>query len=132
MLGQKKSVIIYTLEQKIEPQSAYLLIILNSISRSSLSRTRSFYISFFKTNVFHNNSKKFDFTKMEENTGPILIIPEEHNIALKFKEDHLPYDHANLGKRYKSDLNLPTSPILTKNHCSKNLLQLMTREDKVI
>ena len=69
---------------------------------------------------------------MEEITGPLLIISEEHNIALKFKDDHLPDDNANLLKRAKSDLKLPTSPTLPKNHCSKKLLQLMTREDKVI
>ena len=67
---------------------------------------------------------------MEEITGPLLIISEEHNIALKFKDDHLPDDNANLLKRAKSDLKLPTSPILPKNHCSKKLLQLMTRKTK--
>ena len=50
----------------------------------------------------------------------------------KFKDDHLSDDHANLFKRYKSDLKLPSSPILPENHCSKKLLQLMFREDKVI
>ena len=76
--------------------------------------------------------KKSDVTKIEEITGPLLIIPKGHNIALKFKDDHLPDDHANLLKNYKSDLKLPTSPILPENHCSKKHLQLMTREDKVI
>ena len=71
-------------------------------------------------------------TKMEEITGSLLIIPEEHNIALKFKDDHLPHDHANLVRRYKSELKLPTSPILPKNHCSRKLLKLMIRENKVI
>ena len=69
---------------------------------------------------------------MAEITGPLLIIPEEQKIALKFKDDHLPVDHANLLKRYKSDLILPTFPIFPKNHCSRKLRQLMTREDKVI
>ena len=69
---------------------------------------------------------------MEDITGPLLIIPEEHNIALKVKDDHLPDDHASLVKSYKADLNLPTSPIFPENHWSKKLLQLMTREDKVI
>ena len=92
-----------------------------------------FYISFLKTNNFLPQfKKKADFMKMEQITGPSLIISEEHNIALKFKDDQLPDDHANLVKRYKSDSNLPTSPILHENHCSKKLLQLMTREDKVL
>ena len=69
---------------------------------------------------------------MEEIIGPLLLISEEHNITLKFKDDHLPDDHANLVKSYKLDLNLPMSPILPENHCSRKLLQLMTREDKVI
>ena len=71
---------------------------------------------------------------MEEYTDPLLKIPDEQNIALKFKHDHLPDDHAHLVMSYKSDLNLPTPPILPKNHCSKKLklLQLMTREAKVI
>ena len=71
-------------------------------------------------------------TKLDEITSRLLIIPEEYNIDLKFKDDHLPDDHASLLKRYKSDLKLPTSPILPEKHCSKKLLQLMTREDKVI
>ena len=54
---------------------------------------------------------------MEDITGPLLIIPEEH-IALKFKDDHLPDDHTRLVKGYKADLKLPTSPILPENHCS--------------
>ena len=87
----------------------------------------------FKNKQFlPQNKKKFDIMKMEDFTGPLLIIPEEHNFALKFKDDHLPDDHAKLVKNYKADLNLPTSPILPENHCSKKLLQLMTREDEVI
>ena len=78
------------------------------------------------------NKKKLDITKMEDITGILPISPEEHNIALKTKNDHLPDNHAKLVKSYKAELNLPTSPILPKNHCSKKLLQLMTREDKVI
>ena len=69
---------------------------------------------------------------MEEITGPLLIIPEEHNINLKNKNNHFPDDQTNLVKKYKSGSNLPTSLILPKNHCSKKLLQLMTREDKVL
>ena len=71
-------------------------------------------------------------TKMEDITGPLLIIPEEHNIALRFKDDYLPDDHANLVKSCKAALNLPTPPIFPKDHCSKKLLQLITREHKVI
>ena len=66
---------------------------------------------------------------MDELTEPLLIIPEEH-IALKFRDDRLSTDHANLVKRYKSDLSLPHSPTRPENHCSKKLLQIMTREDK--
>ena len=69
---------------------------------------------------------------MEEITGSLLLIPEEHNFALIFKDNHFPDNYANLIKRYKLDLNIPTSPILPENHCSKKLLQLMTREDRVL
>ena len=51
---------------------------------------------------------KFPMDKVNE---PLLIIPEELNIALKFRDDRLPPDHADLVKRYKADLNLPISPI---------------------
>ena len=60
---------------------------------------------------------------MEKTTEPLLIIPEEHNIALKFRDDRFLPDHADLLRRYKSDLNLPNSPIRPENHCSKKLLQ---------
>ena len=69
---------------------------------------------------------------MDKLTEPLLIIPEEHNIALKFRDDRLSTDHANLVRRYKSDLKLPQSPILPENHCSKKFLQILTREDKVL
>ena len=69
---------------------------------------------------------------MDKVNEPLLIIPEEHNIALKFRDDRLPPDHADLLRRYKADLNLPNSPIRPENHCSKKLLQIMTREDKVL
>ena len=69
---------------------------------------------------------------MEDITGPLIIRPEEHNITLKFEDNHTPDDHANLLKRFKADLNLPNSPIFPEDHCSKKLSQLMTREDKVI
>ena len=69
---------------------------------------------------------------MNEITGPLLINPDEHVISLKFKDDHLPIDHANLMKKLKSDLQLPNAPLFCEDHCSKKLLQLMTREDKAI
>ena len=74
---------------------------------------------------------------MDKVNEPLLIIPEEHNIALKFKNDRLSPDHADLGLspdhgRYKADLNQLNSPIRPENHCSKKLLQIMTREDKVL
>ena len=69
---------------------------------------------------------------MEDFNGTQLIIPEEHNIALSFKDGHLPDDHANFLKSFKADLNPPSSPIFPEDHCSKKILQLMTREDKVI
>ena len=69
---------------------------------------------------------------MDEVAGPLLIIEDEHNISLNFKDDHLPDDHANLLKRFKSDLNFSNSPLFPEDHCSKKLLQLMTRRDKGI
>ena len=97
----------------------------------------------FSDKVFlHFNLKKKQFLpqiknklaimKLEDISGPLLIIPEEHNIPRKFKDDHLPDDHAKLLKSYKADLSLPLSPILPENHCSKKLLKVMTRDDKVI
>ena len=68
---------------------------------------------------------------MDNFTESLLIVLQEHNIALKFRDDRLSPDHANLVRWYKSDLNLPKSPIRQENHCSKKLLQIMTREDKV-
>ena len=80
---------------------------------------------------FIPSSKKQQEFPMDKVNEPLLIIPEEHNIALKFRNDQLSPDHADLVRRYKADLNLPNSPIHPENHCSKKLLQIMTREDKV-
>ena len=77
-------------------------------------------------------NKKKQELPMDKVIEPLLIIPEEHNIALKFTDDRLPPDHADLLRRYKADLNLPNSPIRPENHCSKKLLQIMTREDTVL
>ena len=100
--------------------------------KSITFRTRSILHFIFKNKQFLTLFKKnFVFRKTEEITGRLLIIPEEHNFALKFKDDHPPDDHANLLKGYKSDSKLLTSPILPENHCSKKL-QLITTEDKVI
>ena len=68
-------------------------------------------------------SKKRSNFPMDKLTELLLIIPEERNIALKFRDDRLPTEHANLVMRYKSDLNLPQSPILPGIHRSKTLLQ---------
>ena len=59
-------------------------------------------------------------------------VPEEHNIALKFKDNLLNKDHLNLLKRYKANLSLPSSPIIPENQCSKKLLLIMTKDDKVL
>ena len=59
-------------------------------------------------------------------------IPEEHNIALKFEDDLLNNDHFNFLKRYKVNLSLPSSPIIPENLCSKKLLLIMTKDDKVL
>ena len=59
-------------------------------------------------------------------------IPEEHNIALKFKDDLLNNYHFNLLKRYKANLSLPSSPIIPKNSRSKKLLQITTKDDKIL
>ena len=69
---------------------------------------------------------------MDKFTEPLLVIPEENNIALKIRDERLSPDHANLVRRNRSDLKLPNSPIRPENHCSKKLLQIMTREDKVL
>ena len=59
-------------------------------------------------------------------------VPEEHYIVLKFKDNLLNNDHLNLLKRYKANLSLPSSPIIPENHCSKKLLQIMNKDDKVL
>ena len=59
-------------------------------------------------------------------------VPEEHNIALKFKHNLLNNDHFNLLKLYKANLSLPTSPIIPENLCSKKLLQIMTKDVEVL
>ena len=64
-------------------------------------------------------------------TGSVPVL-EEHKIALKFKDD-LPNNVLfNLLKRNKAYLYLPSSPIIPENHCSKNLLQTMTKSDKFL
>ena len=78
------------------------------------------------------SSKKKPELPMDKVNEPLLIIPEEHNIFLKFRGDRLPPDHADLLRRYKADLNLPNSPIRPENHCSKKFLQIVTREGKVL
>ena len=79
-----------------------------------------------------SSSKKRIELPMDKVNEPLLIIPEEHNIALKFRVDRLPPDHADLVRRYKADLNLPISSIRPENHCSKKVFQIMIREDKVL
>ena len=69
---------------------------------------------------------------MDKVNEPLLINPDEHNIVLKFRHDRLSPDQADLVRRFKTDLNLPNSPIRPENHCLKKLLQIMTREDKVL
>ena len=81
---------------------------------------------------FIPSSKKQPELPMDKVNETLLIIPEEHNIALKFRDDRLPPDHADLLRRYKAELNLPNSPIRPEDHCSKKLPQIMTREDKVL
>ena len=74
---------------------------------------------------------------------PLVIVPdwtakrsvpvtEERNIVLKFKDNLFNNDHFNLLKRYKANLSLPSSPIIPENYCSKDLLQIMTKDDKVL
>ena len=67
------------------------------------------------------SKKQLEFS-MDKVNEPLLIIPEEHNIALKFRDDLFSPDHADLVRRYKVDLNLPNFPIGPENHCSKKLL----------
>ena len=59
-------------------------------------------------------------------------VPEEPNIDLKPKDNLLNNDHFNLLKRYKANLFLPFSPIIPENFCSKKLLHIMIRDDKVL
>ena len=65
-------------------------------------------------------------------SDPLVIVPEEHNIALKLKINLLNNDHSTLVKRYKANLSLPSSPIIPENYCSKKLLQIMTKDDKIL
>ena len=85
-----------------------------------------------KNRQFIPSSKKQREFPMDKMNEPLLIIPEEHNIALKIRDERLSPDHADLVRRYNAALNLPNSPIRPENHCSKKLLQIMTREDMVM
>ena len=58
-------------------------------------------------------------------------VSEQQNIALKIKGNLLNNAHFNLLKRYKVNLSLPSSPIIPENHCSKKLLQKITKDDKI-
>ena len=51
---------------------------------------------------------------------------------MKFKDDLLNNDHFNLLNRYKANLILPSSPIVPENHCSKKLIQIMTKDNKFL
>ena len=107
-------------------------VIRNLILKVSPLRTKSFLHFLLVNRQFISSSKKRVELPMDKVNEPLLIIPEEHNIALKYRDDRLSPDHADLVKRYKADLNLPISPIRPENHCSKKLLQIKTREDKVL
>ena len=57
-----------------------------------------------------SSEKRLEFP-MDKVNEPLLIIPEEHNIALKFRDDRLSPDHADLVRRYNADPNFsPNSP----------------------
>ena len=51
---------------------------------------------------------------------------------MKFKDDLLNNDHFNLFKRNKANLSLPSSSFIPVNHCSKKLLQIMIKDDKIL
>ena len=53
----------------------------------------------------------------------LLIVPEEHKFALKFKDDTLNSDHAALSKQYKANLKKGSSPLIPENRCSEKLFQ---------
>ena len=59
-------------------------------------------------------------------------VTEKHNIALKLKDNLLNNDHFNVLKCYKANKSLPSSPIIPENHFSKELLQILTQDDKVL
>ena len=59
-------------------------------------------------------------------------VSEQQNIALKIKDNLLNNAHFNLLKRYKVNLSLPSSLIIQENHCSKKLLQIITKDDKIL
>ena len=45
-------------------------------------------------------------------SDPLVVVPEEHNIALKFKDELTNNDHAASLKWYKANLSLPSSTLI--------------------
>ena len=82
--------------------------------------------------IFIPHKLKTVGTSITNFSKPLVIVPEEHNIALKFEDEALYNDHSALSKQYKANLSLPSSPLLLENHCSKKLHQIMTKDDKIL
>ena len=74
----------------------------------SITCTDKFLLHFLLVNrQFIPSSKKRLELPMDKVNEPLLIIPEKHNIALKYRDDRLSPDHADLVRAYKADLILP-------------------------
>ena len=71
-------------------------------------------------------------TSSSKSSDRLVIVPEENNIVLNFKDDFLNNDRAALLKRYKENLSLPSSPLIPKVQRSRKLIQIMTKDDKML
>ena len=71
-------------------------------------------------------------TPSSKSSDLLVIVPEDHNIVLNFKDDFLNNDHAALLKRYREKLSLPSSPLIPEIQRSRKLLQIMTKDDKTL
>ena len=52
--------------------------------------------------------------RMEETTGPLFIISEEHNNSVKFEDNHLPDDHVNLLNILQIKFETTQFPIISR------------------
>ena len=80
---------------------------------------------------FNPQKSKTVSTSITKISELFVIVPEEHNISLNCKDEPLNIDVAALLKRSKAILSLPL-PLIPENYCSKQLLQILTKDNKIL